>query len=80
MTLCVCLFLCIKICRTLTSHVELLECLEAIKEHAFSSSPYPVVLNLENHLTPDLQAKTAMVWIYFFPFCHVINDYILIIL
>ncbi|KMZ66676.1 Phosphoinositide phospholipase C [Zostera marina] len=45
---------------TLTSHVELLECLEAIKEHAFSSSPYPVVLNLENHLTPDLQAKTAM--------------------
>ncbi|KMZ73688.1 Phosphoinositide phospholipase C, partial [Zostera marina] len=44
---------------TLTSSVRLLECLEAIKEYAFSSSPYPVVLNLENHLTPDLQAKTA---------------------
>lgn len=45
---------------TLTSRVKLIDCLEAIKEHAFSASPYPVVLNFENHLTPELQAKAAM--------------------
>lgn len=45
--------------RTWTSPVELIKCLEAIKEHAFVSSPYPVILTLEDHLTPDLQAKVA---------------------
>ncbi|RCV15320.1 hypothetical protein SETIT_3G048500v2 [Setaria italica] len=45
--------------RTWTSPVELIKCLEAIKEHAFTSSPYPVILTLEDHLTPDLQAKVA---------------------
>ncbi|KMZ66673.1 Phosphoinositide phospholipase C [Zostera marina] len=44
---------------TLTSRVKFVDCLEAIKEHAFSASPYPVVLNFENHLTPELQAKAA---------------------
>ncbi|MBA0829874.1 hypothetical protein Goarm_014448 [Gossypium armourianum] len=45
--------------RTLTTPVELIKCLKSIKEHAFSASPYPVVITLEDHLTPDLQAKVA---------------------
>ncbi|XP_052185705.1 phosphoinositide phospholipase C 2-like [Diospyros lotus] len=45
--------------RTLTAPVELLKCLKSIKEHAFSASEYPVVITLEDHLTPDLQAKVA---------------------
>ncbi|XP_010920865.1 phosphoinositide phospholipase C 2 [Elaeis guineensis] len=44
---------------TLTTPVELLKCLESIKEHAFSASPYPVIITLEDHLTPYLQAKVA---------------------
>lgn len=47
--------------RTLTTPVELIKCLKSIKEHAFSASPYPVVITLEDHLTPDLQAKVAQV-------------------
>ncbi|KAL6203408.1 hypothetical protein ACLB2K_027108 [Fragaria x ananassa] len=45
--------------RTLTTPVELVKCLKSIKEHAFTESPYPVVITLEDHLTPDLQAKVA---------------------
>lgn len=45
--------------RTLTSPVLLIKCLKAIKEYAFVRSPYPVIITLEDHLTPDLQAKTA---------------------
>ncbi|PON85483.1 Phosphoinositide phospholipase C family [Trema orientale] len=45
--------------RTLTTPVELLKCLKSIKEHAFVASPYPVIITLEDHLTPDLQAKVA---------------------
>ncbi|RVW56585.1 Phosphoinositide phospholipase C 4 [Vitis vinifera] len=45
--------------RTLTTPVELIKCLRSIKEHAFSASPYPVIITLEDHLTPDLQAKVA---------------------
>ncbi|XWS52987.1 hypothetical protein CRYUN_Cryun11dG0119300 [Craigia yunnanensis] len=44
---------------TLTTPVELIKCLRSIKEHAFSSSPYPVIITFEDHLTPDLQAKVA---------------------
>lgn len=44
---------------TMTSPVEFIVCLRAIKEHAFSASEYPVVITLEDHLTPDLQAKAA---------------------
>ncbi|KAK2980002.1 hypothetical protein RJ640_020028 [Escallonia rubra] len=44
---------------TLTTPVELIKCLRSIKEHAFVASEYPVVLTLEDHLTPDLQAKVA---------------------
>lgn len=45
--------------RTLTSPVELLKCLKSIKEFAFTSTPYPLVITLEDHLTADLQAKVA---------------------
>ncbi|CAN1811497.1 Phosphoinositide phospholipase C 2 [Linum perenne] len=45
--------------RTLTTPVELIRCLRSIKEHAFTASDYPVVITLEDHLTPDLQAKVA---------------------
>ncbi|KAK3018027.1 hypothetical protein RJ639_004517, partial [Escallonia herrerae] len=44
---------------TLTTPVELIKCLRSIKEHAFVASEYPVVLTLEDHLTPDFQAKVA---------------------
>ncbi|KAJ3682827.1 hypothetical protein LUZ60_013054 [Juncus effusus] len=45
--------------RTLTSPVSLLRCLKSIKEYAFVASPFPVIITLEDHLTPDLQAKVA---------------------
>ncbi|XP_059302165.1 phosphoinositide phospholipase C 7-like isoform X2 [Lycium ferocissimum] len=44
---------------TLTAPVALIKCLRSIKEHAFSASEYPVVITLEDHLTPDLQEKVA---------------------
>ncbi|KAJ0101423.1 hypothetical protein Patl1_06615 [Pistacia atlantica] len=44
---------------TLTAPVQLKLCLESIKENAFLASEYPVVITLEDHLTPDLQAKVA---------------------
>ncbi|XP_074308142.1 phosphoinositide phospholipase C 6 [Silene latifolia] len=45
--------------RTLTAPVPLIKCLKSIKDHAFAASPYPLIITLEDHLTPDLQAKTA---------------------
>lgn len=47
--------------RTLTPPVPLMKCLESIREHAFVKSPYPVIITLEDHLTPHLQAKVAEV-------------------
>ncbi|KAL0336762.1 UNVERIFIED_CONTAM: Phosphoinositide phospholipase C 2 [Sesamum calycinum] len=44
---------------TLTPPVKLNKCLSAIRENAFVASQYPVILTLEDHLTPDLQAKVA---------------------
>ncbi|XP_019706020.1 phosphoinositide phospholipase C 4 isoform X2 [Elaeis guineensis] len=45
--------------RTLTKPVKLIKCLRSIKEYAFCASDYPVVITLEDHLTPDLRAKVA---------------------
>lgn len=42
--------------------MELIKCLRAIREHAFDVSDYPVVVTLEDHLTPKLQAKVAEVY------------------
>ncbi|XP_038720922.1 phosphoinositide phospholipase C 2-like isoform X4 [Tripterygium wilfordii] len=44
---------------TLTSSVQLIKCLQAIKENAFYASEYPVVITFEDHLTPNLQAMVA---------------------
>ncbi|KZV55090.1 hypothetical protein F511_07476 [Dorcoceras hygrometricum] len=45
--------------RTLTTPIPLIKCLNCIKDHAFVASPYPVIITLEDHLTPELQAKVA---------------------
>ncbi|KAL3579025.1 hypothetical protein D5086_020529 [Populus alba] len=45
--------------RTLTTPVPLIKCLKSIRDYAFSSSPYPVIITLEDHLGPDLQSKVA---------------------
>lgn len=47
--------------RTLTTPVELIKCLKSIKENAFATSPYPVIITLEDHLTSMLQSKVAQV-------------------
>ncbi|XP_078447209.1 phosphoinositide phospholipase C 6-like isoform X3 [Wolffia australiana] len=44
---------------TLTSPVELIKCLRTIRDYAFASSTYPVVITLEDHLSPNLQDKVA---------------------
>lgn len=73
----VCTFIYNSIHRTLTTPVELIKCLRSIKQYAFEASEYPVVITLEDHLTPDLQAKVAEVG--FFEFIGIQNDYILIV-
>ncbi|KAL4350211.1 hypothetical protein AHAS_Ahas10G0119300 [Arachis hypogaea] len=45
--------------RTLTTPVSLRQCLWSIREHAFVTSKYPVIITFEDHLTPDLQAVVA---------------------
>ncbi|KAK7321349.1 hypothetical protein VNO77_31910 [Canavalia gladiata] len=45
--------------RTLTTPVALRQCLKSIEKYAFSVSPYPVIITLEDHLTPHLQDKVA---------------------
>ncbi|XP_021891784.1 phosphoinositide phospholipase C 4-like isoform X4 [Carica papaya] len=52
--------------RTLTSPVDLIICLRSIKKYAFSASPYPLIITLEDHLTPYLQAKVAKMLIQTF--------------
>ena len=46
---------------TLTRPVGFDDCIEAIKLHAFEASEYPVIITLEDHLPPNLQAKAAEV-------------------
>uniref|UniRef100_A0A1J3IM65 Phosphoinositide phospholipase C n=1 Tax=Noccaea caerulescens TaxID=107243 RepID=A0A1J3IM65_NOCCA len=50
---------CVKHGRTLTKAVKLGKCLESIKANAFTTSKYPVIITLEDHLTPKLQSKVA---------------------
>ncbi|XP_004500489.1 phosphoinositide phospholipase C 6 [Cicer arietinum] len=52
--------------RTLTTPVALTKCLESIKKYAFVKSDFPVILTLEDHLTPKLQAKFAQMAIQIF--------------
>ncbi|KAK4752367.1 hypothetical protein SAY87_021165 [Trapa incisa] len=41
----------------LTAPVDLQNCLNITRDHAFSASDYPVVITFEDHLTSPLQAK-----------------------
>ncbi|RZC79890.1 hypothetical protein C5167_042467 [Papaver somniferum] len=43
--------------RTLTAKVPFIDCLKSIREYAFVGSEYPLVVTLEDHLTPELQLK-----------------------
>ncbi|XP_074338297.1 phosphoinositide phospholipase C 6-like isoform X3 [Apium graveolens] len=45
--------------RTLTTPVRLDKCFKSIKQHAFVKSSYPVIVTLEDHLTPSLREKVA---------------------
>ncbi|XP_018494709.1 1-phosphatidylinositol 4,5-bisphosphate phosphodiesterase delta-4 [Galendromus occidentalis] len=44
---------------TLTTKILLKDVLEAISTYAFQSSPYPVILSIENHCTQEQQRKMA---------------------
>ncbi|KAG0624335.1 hypothetical protein M758_3G240700 [Ceratodon purpureus] len=46
---------------TLTSAVSFKDCLVAIKDNAFLTSNYPVIITIENHLGTELQKKAAIV-------------------
>ncbi|MFS7970774.1 putative phosphoinositide phospholipase C [Helianthus anomalus] len=45
--------------KTLTTPVQLIKCLKSIKNHAFITSEYPILITLKDHLTTDLQSKAA---------------------
>ncbi|KAG2445371.1 hypothetical protein HYH02_008836 [Chlamydomonas schloesseri] len=44
---------------TLTKAISFKECIEAIAEYAFKSSPYPVIITMENHANTENQGKMA---------------------
>jgi hypothetical protein len=44
---------------TLTTKISCQSVLDAIRDHAFVASPYPVILSVENHLSEDQQAVMA---------------------
>ncbi|GLT64874.1 hypothetical protein SLA2020_373390 [Shorea laevis] len=46
---------------TWTTPVKLTKCLQSIKDNAFTENQYPVIITLEDHLTPPLQKKVAQV-------------------
>ncbi|XP_065893737.1 1-phosphatidylinositol 4,5-bisphosphate phosphodiesterase delta-1-like isoform X2 [Dysidea avara] len=47
---------------TLVSDLSLVEVAEIINEYAFQSSPYPLILSLENHCCRDQQNKMAEIF------------------
>ncbi|KVI04835.1 hypothetical protein Ccrd_016818 [Cynara cardunculus var. scolymus] len=55
-----------------SSEVPIIKALQ--REHAFVNSSYPVVITLEDHLTPNLQAKVAEVS-FIIPFDMVTNTF-----
>lgn len=45
----------------MTSAVTLEDCMKAVREHAFKTSPYPVIATFENHCDEENQVKMAEV-------------------
>ncbi len=43
----------------LTSSVTFVDCITAIQKHAFQTSPYPVIITIENHCDEENQAMMA---------------------
>ncbi|KAL1804981.1 hypothetical protein ACET3Z_028049 [Daucus carota] len=52
--------------RTLTTPVRLDKCFQSIRQYAFVKSPYPVIVTLEDHLTPSLREMVAEMAIQIF--------------
>lgn len=46
---------------TLTSKINFRDIVTAIKMYGFNESPYPVILSIENHLSPPQQKKLAKI-------------------
>ncbi|XP_054722477.1 1-phosphatidylinositol 4,5-bisphosphate phosphodiesterase gamma-1-like, partial [Uloborus diversus] len=51
---------------TLTTKVKFIDCIKTIKEHAFVTSEYPVILSIENHATLPQQRNMAAAFIEVF--------------
>lgn len=45
--------------RTLTTRIQFVDVVQCIKEHAFATSEYPVILSIENHCNPKQQKFMA---------------------
>nr|XP_027194064.1 inactive phospholipase C-like protein 1 [Dermatophagoides pteronyssinus] len=58
---------------TLTSKIPLIDVLTTIKEMAFISSPYPMIIHLENHCSLNVQKEVARL------FRKILGDYLFIL-
>ena len=47
---------------TMTSKIRFLDVVKTIKEHAFTTSPYPVILSIEDHCSLPQQRKMAKIF------------------
>ena len=48
--------------RTLTTKIQFVDVVKCIKEHAFATSQYPVILSIENHCSVKQQKFMANVF------------------
>ncbi len=52
--------------RTLTSKIRFIDVILTIKEHAFATSEYPVILSIENHCSVKQQQYMAAAFLEVF--------------